>query len=442
MNSHDYSRRAQYSSDKNKIYYLLFEGEYQGPFVFGQILRLISDRKIHRGYKIWSIGFSDWITISTIPIFEKEFSALVTEAAPDALTEFTRASNFEFNLMFEEAVMVNASSQKKEIRKVLPPKMVPEPEIAAKVWWPRNLKKNVFVLFLCALIVFTFLIYKLKNAESDNMDLLRSLSVSEYNEAKSVLLSIENDKELMASLGLVNGGNQVSFIIVSNIPKGKRSTLRLVGVPESLVGSDFFSREAHFVSKNNRVLIASGLATFDSPIPKGEYIVSYYCEDCQTKKILTEKKYFLGGEKDIQYDLELIEFHKSLRNKARGEIAEFRQLLETLTTENIRFGELLLQEGKQGKTESNPFLRQWSQLLPQLDLVFESWNTKLGKNEVFYSDQFKSIFAIFQRLKERFNPENAKNKDLALDRQIERVKDELQRMESLPLSSNGMPRKN
>ncbi len=441
MNSHDYSHGADSTSDMKMAYYLLFNGEYQGPFALDQIFRLISDRKIHTEHKIWSSGFSDWVTISKIPIFEKKFSALVTETAPAVMTEFTRANDFEFDLFFEEAVVAKTSLPKKDIGEVLAPKMDLEPKITARAWLLRNLKKNVLGLFFCALIVFTLLIYKLKNAESENIDLLRSLSVSEYNEAKSVLLNIENEKELVASLGLVNSGNQVSFIVVSNIPKGKRSTLSLVGVPESLVGSDFFSREAHFVSKNNRVLIASRLVTFDSPIPKGDYIVSYYCEDCQTKTILTEKRYFLGGAKDIQYDLELIEFHKSLRNKARGEIAEFRQLLETLTAENFRFEELHLQKGETGKTGSSPFSLQWSQLLPQLDLVFESWNAKLGKNEVFYSDQFKSIFAIFQMLKERFNTENGKTKDLLLDQQIERVKAELRRMESLPLSSNGMPRK-
>jgi len=228
-----------------------------------------------------------------------------------------------------------------------------------------------------------------------------------------------------------------SFYITSNLKDGAKLDVRVQGVSDTLVNrfeivAQTSTELSEHIAHTRNFLRADG-----HPFNRGEYIVSVMHEG----KLLAQRTYFVGGNKDQKYQDALRKYHEHLAKQARSELVELKQISKTLNRQ-VNALSATVQNTCLTRKQWEHFDRQW---LPQQEPVANAW-TK-DTDEHFY-------FEIYEQLKAQLDQTNTIHKTFAAnmmaDSQLIATLSDTQASvqtaikkivtaEKLPLTANGMP---
>lgn len=246
---------------------------------------------------------------------------------------------------------------------------------------------------------------------------LEDISGDERNELESAINTSYLRHGAVGALAVSMFDPYAPVIFVgSNLDDNKQLIVRVEGIPDTLV--DQFK-----VSVQSSVIIKQGLSK--SPVlrqaggaqfPLGAYKVILTCPGCDPRgKVLAEKKFVVGpGLSDQDYRSRLLVYHGRLQNQARDELAELKQLTETiggqLDETDSAFRRVL---GSAAIGEKwGAFHDRWTSLEDQIDSLVLRWSPEALDGGFYYSPMYSDLKRLVERV-QRLHAEQAR---YALDR--------------------------
>ncbi|MGE5087318.1 MAG: hypothetical protein ACM3MG_13525 [Bacillota bacterium] len=440
--------------------YLCGKSGYSGPHTGAEVNQFIMQGKVDGDAQIWLEVEQKWEVLSKISLFKNTLAkkAISGNALPETNNEseqpwqsgdeFWRSLKGKNLFRSEEFSYLNEATFNEQNK-------IPTVPVGS----PRRRLSLAFALgiFSSAAIVWFFHYQTISRAQFDEIP---GVSRQENRELQAAVMENFDLRGPSAAIALAKSEHsEISFVVATNQLDGTRLKLKIEGVPDTLVGAYRFSAQSSLNVKKGLSRSPVFLTEHDKSTPTGEYKVTVYCENCEQTKALAAKTYFLGGEKNIEYDLRLRHYHEVLRKKAREEIIEARQLVETLNQEFVDTTARLESFIKNPVKTSFEFSESSVQMHKQLGDEIKKWSQQNDRNEVFYSELFSmlsrgfEVIAQAQDLQKRYasaviqRSSNIQELERMLSKQVELVhsnisalRDKAEKLEHLPLSANGMPR--
>lgn len=276
-----------------------------------------------------------------------------------------------------------------------------------------------------------------------------------------------------------------AFYITSNLPEGAQFEVYLIGTPDTLLSQISFGTQVS--ATLSKKLAKTAIIRFPDgrPIPRGEYVVYVVAAEAQppevrnflgtiqlelvkppselpkNARILVYKTYFLGGARDSVYASRLKEFHNKLREKTMGELVEVKQFMLTLENQLdstiAKF--VALRKGKASPKQGaawQEFHNEWMKLQGNLDQAFLRWHPDSIQKDFFYWTLYQQVQKVGQAVEKVHGFQHSffsgvqdpKSFEIQLGEAtssarsvVTLLKTRIEQAEKLPLTPNGMPRR-
>lgn len=409
----------------DKKWFLFQEEEQQGPFSGADLRGRLSAGLISNDDLVWTPGMEDWVPLSEIDLPPPVFSPPL-QWSPSAKRYLgTRTLPWERKSAAEAA---DSNRDRVLIRKRR----------------LRILRRAALVAIgLCAsgasVLVYQSGIFQglREMVRADSLDLADVLP-EEARELRGALSSPLQGFGPEVALAMSQGDPaDPIFYVTTNLPKGTRFEIILEGVPDTLLGQTAASVRVS-VEANLMVNIARlGTSTQKPKLPQGEYRVWVVDAPLQPHaaelalkpfvpqkapllpagvfgRVYSQKRYFLGGNKDQAYQRELSNYHSRLREQAESEIQELKQVVATLEhqlteTENRHRAawDLKQRSTRRAKEEWSRFDAEWRLLQKQLEQMIEG--------ESLERRLHRPMFGLARQTLDWINQTHARQGDQVLD---------------------------
>ena len=418
-----------YSSEKR--WYLYQGSKYQGPYSDHDIQRLLDDKVISQTTQLWAGHLSEWTALENISFLSQTLEKPPTPLKVDFAMPLPQDST-----SIEE--MWNQISKQVQFKS--------EELTFDEVRYKNEMKTHSPRLKIIAgvLVGVTFsagLSMMIRNGAFSKEIYLQDLTATANRELKAAILQ-PTSAGPRAAIELVEGTrNNPQLVIGANSSDGTSLKVTIEGISETLLGTPDYSLETEGVIKEGLFRTPRFNEDPQAHIPQGQYQIRVLCQDCPDD--MAEKVLFLGGDNDYSYELNLKKYHAELRNKSKVELLEFNQILGTLETEAA----LVMQANQSAKDKA----LYNNQMISQLAMSLASWEFKAERNEIYHRDLYKNLSQLFRLIQKNSislqDPSaNISNieflSDLSLAQtQMAQVKSQIQMLESLPTTTNGMPRR-
>ena len=187
---------------------------------------------------------------------------------------------------------------------------------------------------------------------------LPDVEKADLENLRGVAARPSSDVGPQVTLVMVKGGRvNPEFYVATNVPDGASFEIKIMGVPETLLGTTSYVAVARGTTSRRLAQIGPiRPADGRGSIPRGNYKVFVYETDDEQpssvktllafvkpsqdqppgdgikgRKIVAHQTLFLGGPRDSIYREKLDEYHSNLKKMANTEIDELRGLLKDLT---------------------------------------------------------------------------------------------------------------
>lgn len=275
-----------------------------------------------------------------------------------------------------------------------------------------------------------------------------------------------------------------TLYVAANLPNGTVLDVRVEGVPDTLVSQTSLSATTQVTLEGNLARTDPVRQLDGRPLVQGQYWVQVTPADDAKQssdarqalaglpaesKIAYKKAYFLGGRKDDSYSQRLKEFHDRLARKSTDELHEIRQYFSTLDLQlqstNREYDQASSNKvPKAGAKAWNAAHSKWTRLQTQLESGFSKWTDGLSRGEYYQASLYELTRQLGDHVSQLHTAQHAlmtnkgTNKaqdqvslevaatDLAQKRtaaaeSLASLRSELERVEKLPPSANGMPQR-
>lgn len=381
-------------SGSEKYWYLYQDNHYVGPYSSEQVRS-----KIHLGQAdpkgfAWSEGMKDWVPLREIDIFDAADLPEFTESIFVNQTYDWAPSTGNYELP-QFAPSMPAAQPASEADAPMAP-VVPA-ETAA----PKNGKYRLAAAVALLSVIATAVLFVYPR---HSLPVLADISREDDLSLRSAQSRSFFSSERIAAIALSTANaTRPFFYVATNLRNGTKLDVLIEGKSDTLINSLHVSTLAT-VSVEDGFLRTPNFQKEDgSPFPLGEYEVSVFCRNCSADvatdhSLLTRKTFFIGGARDLDYDQKLKTYHEKLLRQSQKELAEIKQITETLEnqlTENATQFEAVLSSGGRSIASGNAtwkrFHDQWSRLESQLDAMAKSWTEFSLTDELFYGDVFRLL---------------------------------------------------
>jgi len=244
---------------------------------------------------------------------------------------------------------------------------------------------------------------------------LEDVSSEDLAELQSAAIGLPADvgPKLGLALSSAEGPGPVLYAS-SNLPEGAKVELLLEGLQDTLVRQVSGSVKVTGIVEKRLFKSQAIKGTDGQALPRGEYMISIYESDPQPeavsailspmpvknlpkisaeipkgRKLLVRRMFFLGGKKDASYQKQLQEVHETLKNKAKAELEETKQLSATL--ENQLKDSLdhfkrfkTMKNAKAAQKSWSEFHTKWTALDAKLAEAFQKWTPEVVSTQLFY----------------------------------------------------------
>lgn len=226
------------------------------------------------------------------------------------------------------------------------------------------------------------------------------------------------------TLAMVKGGRvNPEFYVATNLPDGASFEIKVMGVPETLLGTTSYVAVARGTTSRRLAQIGPiRPADGRGSIPRGNYKVFVYETDDEQpssvksilafvkpsedqppgdgikgRKVVAHQTLFLGGPRDAIYRDKLEEYHTNLKKMANSEIDELRGLLRDLTSGldelESRFTSARAMKHKILKARAwDEVRKKWNSKLQDLAGIARKGNS-LPEDALFYSNLYRFALA-------------------------------------------------
>jgi hypothetical protein len=419
-------------------WFLSNEQTFKGPFTDVQIIQMIQQGEVKKTDRLWSRSQNDWLQISEISIFAK------IQSLPEQATN-SKVDSKDWNNSDEFWSYIQSRHQNLNNQSLLPAARKKNHRPISK---GRALSAGFLVSALIGLFVFQNLNSNYQNISLNLKDneIARETISQSYNKFGARFSLFQSSKEKM--------------IVATNLENGSEVQVRLEGVPDTLVGVFQSQYEKNMIIEDGYFEINLLTQNGNQSFSEGEYNLKFYCLKCnsgvQDKTLAVfEQKIFLGLNRDEAYDLRLSHYHAKLREQAKNELQEFRQISESLIAQVQSLSVDRWDVGAQQQWLSRH--QSWSSLQDQLSSELNRLSNSKNEGTVYYAElvdvlliahnKMKKLESAFiESMKLQTNSERALkrielNKSVSgIVEHLNTVKQRVSYFMNRPLTSSGMPR--
>ncbi len=431
---------------------------FSGPYSDIEILEQLKNESLSDASQLWSAELRQWTRIDKIAFFEMNFNSQKN------LNSKKTSENFEIKFDLNQNLKpvdlnfswTNSDSFWKEIESRRVYGAVEDPlqmtDLSSFIGDGRKdiegLKselsvnqsnwQNYWGLLLgigISLMVFAMVRYNSAKGNPELAGLTRQ-------EQRELAAAIAESPQLgpSAAIGVIQKvGMRPLLIISSNQKDDTLLEVSVEGNPETLIGVFRYRLGSTLKIKNGVGTFYLQEALGSKKIPTGDYKISVFCSSCEAihqHTVLAQKNIFIGGDKDMAYELGLRKYHDQLRGRARDELLEARQFMENLDQQTSDLVKISFKNDEAAR-------KNWLDLDEQLFNLVERWNTLNAHGEVFYSEVFFKIHVIQKKLQD-LQSARPPNDDFALraksiQGELAELRANIEKVSRAPLSANGMP---
>lgn len=271
------------------------------------------------------------------------------------------------------------------------------------------------------------------------------------------LKATQNENLKMGTVGAIQilaGSTSIPrFAITTNVKTPQSIVMRLEGVPGTLIGYVKYAAVNRYTIRDGLLLTNPILNQKGEMLPAGEYNISIVCESCPNKDSLNQsisladKKFFIGGERNVDYDTKLRNYHFQLKTQAREELIYFKQLTDLLMNHYDDLRQIPSFDRQGAGTKRADLLNKWNQNHSQYNVEFLSISDKYKKGSFFYEkyvfnlmNLFNSIALLYETKIEKAQQDEFIKLGLVFRNNYEQLSEYRLKLENLPLTANGRPR--
>jgi hypothetical protein len=416
---------ARFPIGEDTLWFVFHDGRQLGPFVTSDLAKRINHGELPDSIHVWAQGFDDWKPIANVPGFDSyriDVQSIEAAEAVDKLnqgfemagTEFISAEihNKQQNTQQQETAEIETWNQRQSaitreaIDSIVGTGNDNGNQIVSWISKHRFLSATVSVLLLIAagLALQTFTGSRGLNRQE--------LSPDDFHRLKASILESLTFSGPSASIAVATTSIAApQFVIGTNLKDGSKITVKIDGVPESMVGRFFYSMKTtvtamNGVAKTGRLRESTKDAGAFLP---GLYKVTLFNDLDQT--VLHQRTFFLGSIENGDFDHALKSYHEQLRGQAAAEILEARQLIDTiskvLNESNSWFASVEKKLGGMSKSSRTKIWESQNSKFQALDVQMASieaqWKSaqtsSTNINKIFYHEVFSQISVLLEHLR-------------------------------------------
>jgi hypothetical protein len=429
---------ARFPIGEDTLWFVFHDGRQLGPFVTNDLAKRINHGELPESIHVWAQGFDDWKPIANVPGFDSyridvqsfEFaqSAEAAEAAKSAKSLDKLNHDFEMaGTEFQEAAEIK--SNQSEIK----PNSLKQEAIEIAMWKRRqsaitqeaneriietkdDLRNRIFswvsghrfITATASLLILMGSGLALQSFDGSRELNRQELSPDDFHNLKASMLESLTFSGPSASIAVATTSIAApQFIIGTNLNDGAKITVKIDGVPESMVGRFYYSMKTTVtvksgVAKTGRLRENTKEAGAFLP---GLYKVTLYSDADQT--VLHQRTFFLGSIGNGDFDQALQSYHEKLREQAGAEILEARQLIDTiskvLNESNSWFSSVEKSIGGMAKPSRTKIWDTQNTKFQALDVQMASiesqWKSGPMNNQIYHSELFSKVSVLLQHIR-------------------------------------------
>jgi hypothetical protein len=492
-------------------WFVFLNDKCEGPYSSVHVQKLLAESIIGKNDLIWCEEFADWKSISEVEPFceqlaiplqfgiQADFQTAQVSKSPMAFqVEIQKLSSEKLNLDKEIAQskqanpnynLIDLVDQLDEFKTKSNQKIIPEKYETDKSWsYNKDFEK--FNPQFKKINVSGWQSFKLKTRRlliKYNQKILATgialgliwLSYQTYNYFKYPRiagLSREDIRSIYAAKreSLVDYGPAFTLVLNkdsrahylffggTNLPQESELSMHIEGVAETLLDSFGVSVEAPLNLKNGIVSSPTFIQENGKVYPTGEYKVIIKCRNCadynqgNPSLVLLEKTFFIGGQKNQNYDQSLRIYHEKLRSQASSELIEVKQFSDNfeqlLNETNMIFARW--HEGRLSVADWQKYHLRWQKFSGQILQMTKDWNPDFINKKFYYSQYYSLLKGLEALLVQVHNGQNEwvlnskvsselgtgiYEKSSMIQSTLLMIRTKVTLIEHLPATANGMP---
>lgn len=408
---------ARFPIGEDTLWFVFHDDRQLGPFATSDLAKRINHGELPESIHVWAQGFDDWKPIANVPGFDSYRLDVQSIEAAEAVDKLNQG--FEM----ADADFISAEAQKKQEateiatwnqRQSVATQAVSEKTVDAYVdadddnriiSWISKHRFLTAAATLTLLVASTFTFQALTGSRGLNR---QELSPDDFHNLKASILESLTFSGPTASIAVATASVAApQFVIGTNLKDGSKITVKIDGVPESMVGRFYYSMKTtvavkNGVAKTGRLRESSKeTGTF---LP-GLYKVTLFSEVDQT--VLHQRTFFLGAIGNGDFDTSLKQYHEQLREQAAAEILEARQLTDTiskvLNESNSWFSSVEKRLGGMSKSSRTKTWDAQNSKFQALDVQMASieaqWKSAATANHIYHFELFSKISTLLQHIR-------------------------------------------
>lgn len=416
---------ARFPIGEDTLWFVFHDDRQLGPFVTSDLAKRINHGELPESIHVWAQGFDDWKPIANVPGFDSyrldvqsiEYaqSAEAAEAAKSAKSLDKLNHGFEMaGTEFQETAEITSWNQRQQAvnekkDEALAENSAENPadknSFALVVAWISNHRFITASVLTSLLLIGALSVQVAVGSRGLNR---QELSPDDFHNLKASMLESLTFSGPSASIAVATTSIAApQFVIGTNLKDGAKITVKIDGVPESMVGRFYYSMKTTVkvksgVAKTGRLRENTKEAGAFLP---GLYKVTLYSDADQT--VLHQRTFFLGSIGNGDFDQALQSYHEKLREQAGAEILEARQLIDTLSKvlneSNSWFSSVEKRIGGMTKSSKTKIWDAQNSKFQALDVQMASiesqWQTAPASNQIYHSELFGKVSVLLQHIR-------------------------------------------
>ncbi|NUM88455.1 MAG: DUF4339 domain-containing protein [Bdellovibrionales bacterium] len=195
-----------------------------------------------------------------------------------------------------------------------------------------------------------------------------------------------------------------TFYVATNLPEGTQVTLKLEGIPGTLVNAVTFSQGWTSAVEKTQLAVFRSLSVEGKPLPMGDYKVRLAATGAA--ELVQDR--FVGGKKNHIYDRRMKTWREKLQGEYERELGEVKEAFASLKASYSEFLKLA-QEGRSplNLAQREQLQRKWDKYLADSEPFLQELNARqvavLGSTafpERYFPDYVKDIVSLIERFQQ------------------------------------------
>lgn len=412
---------ARFPLGEDTLWFVFHDDRQLGPFVTSELAKRLNHGELPDTVYVWAQGFDDWKPIEAVPGFDsyrldvqsiedveaveklnQGFQMAGAEFVSTEIADTNRQEANEISVWNDKNTHLNSTKSAGELQaEGAEPGEAPLKKTLVN--WISQHRFLTASAALTLLLAGAFVFQMFSSTRGLNR---QELAPDDFHNLKASMLESLMFSGPTAAIAVATTSiDAPMFIVGTNLADGAKITVKIDGVPESMVGRFYYSMKTTVtvkdgVAKTGRLRERTNNGAGFLP---GLYKVALFNETDQT--VLHQRTFFLGSIGSGDFNQALKAYHEKLRAKADEEILEARQFIDTITKVLQESNSWFRSIESSGSTTNRK--KAWAiqdskfQALDiQLASIETQWNAEPVKASIYHFELFTKISQLLKLLRE------------------------------------------